>query len=254
MPVVDGPPASLPLVDVESVSGSVDSAAVATQTPPTTTAAATTTTLAPDPYRTWIATAHSHVAGLAAHEAPDGPLLQLPFFVPNPHQFGGPLTLMVTEGAPGDEWVKVQLPIRPNGQEGWIRTADYSLSSTRVRAEVDLSSRRVVVYDGEAVVAETDAVIGTETTPTPLGTFFVAAKKKNSADEYFLGPWALVLSGFSESLESFSGGLPVIAVHGTHRPEQVGQSLSNGCIRVPNEVIEVLAEHVPLGAPVVIDA
>lgn len=238
-------PESLPLADVDR-----DSEASPTST--TTTTLAPEPTIPPDPFRTWIATAEDHVLGLTAYAEPAGAPIVLPFYVPNPHQFGGPLTLRVTEGEPGDEWVRVQLPIRPNGQEGWIRTADYVLSSTRMRAEVDLSDRRVVVYDGPEVVAETDAVIGRDDTPTPLGTFFIAAKKENTDEEYYLGPRALVLSGFSEALDTFSGGLPVIAVHGTHRPEQVGQSLSNGCIRVPNDVIEFLGENVPLGAPITI--
>ena len=104
------------------------------------------------------------------------------------------------------------------------------------------------------MIAESSAVIGKAETPTPLGTFFIAAKKENAPDEGFLGPWALVLSGYSEALDTFSGGLPVIAVHGTSRPDQVGQSLSNGCIRIPNDVVEFLAENVPLGAPITISA
>ena len=245
---VETTPRALPLVDSEASGRPLARSDEAS----TSTSIAPPETIAPDPYRTWIATANENVVGLTAYEAPGGPLIRLPFFVPNPHQFGGPLTLMVTEGEPGDEWVQVQLPIRPNSQEGWIRTSDYVLSSTRIRAEVDLSEHRVVVFDGPSVIAETEAVVGTAETPTPVGTFFIAAKKENGEDEYFLGPWALVLSGFSEALETFSGGLPVIAVHGTHRPEQIGQSLSNGCIRIPNDVITFLAENVPLGAPITI--
>ena len=241
-------PVSLPLATAEST----DEPAAAGPVGSTSTTTAPITTLAPDPYRTWIATATERVTGLIAYDEPGGAPIALPFFVPNPHQFGGPLTLMVTAGEPGDDWVEVLLPIRPNGRTGWIRAADYTLAPTRVRAEVDLSDRRVVVYDGADVIAETEAVVGTDATPTPLGTFSIAAKKENSEDEYYLGPVALVLSGFSEALDTFGGGLPVIAIHGTHRPEQVGQALSNGCIRVPNDVIEFLAEHVPVGAPVTI--
>lgn len=229
---------------------------ITTTLAPTTTTAVpvttTTTTEAPDPHLTWIATAHDDVEHLEVLEAPDGAPLSLPFLVPNPHQFGGPLTVMVTEGEPGDEWVKVQIPLRPNGREGWIRTEHYDLTSTRVRAEVRLSESRVVVYDGETVLAESGAVIGAEESPTPIGTFFVAAKRRNPESEAWLGPWALVLSSYSEAFETFSGGLPVIAVHGTNRPDQLGEAITNGCVRVPNEVISVLAQHVPLGAPVTI--
>lgn len=238
-------PAGLPLVDAESptttVTGSVPTTEVTTTT---------TSTIPPDPFRTWIATAKPEVTFLHVFEEPDGTAYPLPFGVPNPHQFGGPLTLMVTEGQPGDAWLKVQLPVRPNGQEAWVDGSLYDVSSTRIRAEVTLGETHVAVYDGDELIAETQAVIGAESTPTPLGTFFVAAKRQNPPEESYLGPWAIVLSGFSEAHETFAGGLPVIAIHGTSRPDQVGQARSNGCVRVPNEVVEFLAEHVPLGAPI----
>ncbi len=244
-------PSSLPLIDAEPELAVAEPADTTTTTTSSTT---TTSTIPPDPYRSWVATAQDHIVSLAAYEEPGGLPLLLPFRVPNPHQFGGPLTLLVVDGQPGDEWLEVQLPIRPNGQTGWIRASDYDVTSTRVSAEVDLSEHSVVVYDGEEIIAETAAVVGKSETPTPLGTFFIAAKKQNGPDETFLGPWALVLSGYSEVLETFGGGLPVIAVHGTSRPDQVGQSLSNGCIRIPNDVVEFLAENVPLGAPITISA
>jgi lipoprotein-anchoring transpeptidase ErfK/SrfK len=47
----------------------------------------------------------------------------------------------------------------------------------------------------------------------------------------------------------------VIAIHGSNNPERVlGRAISNGCVRVPNDVIEFLAKHVPPGAPVIISA
>ena len=64
------------------------------------------------------------------------------------------------------------------------------------------------------------------------------------------GPWILSLSGFSEALETFGGGVPVIAIHGTNRPELIGGAHSNGCIRIPNDVVTFLAETVPMGTPV----
>ena len=240
----------------------VESNPPSNQAPPSTTASrgpettappptmSPTTTEAPDPYRTWIATARDHVERLAAHDEPDGRPLPLPFLVPNPHQFGGPLTLMVTSGGPGDAWVEVQLPIRPNGQTGWVRSEDYTFSETQIRAEVSLGTASVRVFDGPDVIAETSAVVGAEETPTPVGRFYVAARKQNTPEEFWLGPWALILSSYSEVLPSFSGGLPVIAIHGTNHPELMGGAITFGCVRVTNEVVEFLADHVPVGAPV----
>lgn len=224
-----------------------------TTTSTTTTLPPTTTTI-PDPYETLIATARDSTPYLVAYEEPDGLPLAMPFRSPNPHQFGGPLTLMVTEGQRGDDWLKVQLPIRPNGSEGWIPAADYVISATTVRAEVDLANTSVRVFDRDELIAESQAAIGNWRTPTPLGTFYVAAIRENPPAESYLGTWAVVLSGYSEVLETFSGGLPVIAIHGSNHPDRVlGRAISNGCVRVPNDVIEFLAEHLPLGAPVVVN-
>ncbi len=240
LPVESGPPPD-----------ATDRDPTTTTTAPDPTQSSTTTTEAtPDPYRTWIATAADHVKRLVAFDEAHGRQLALPFVVPNPHQFGGPLTLMVTQGEPGDEWLEVQLPIRPNGQTGWIRASDYTLSETRVRAEVWLGSAEVRVFDGAEVIAESAAVVGAEETPTPVGRFYVVALKENTPEEFWLGPWALILSSYSEVLPTFSGGLPVIAVHGTNHPELMGEAITFGCVRVTNDVIEFLAEHVPIGAPV----
>jgi len=251
-------PDSLALADDDAPVTTTEAAPTTTTVPPTTTTSTTstttttTTTIPPDPFRTWVVTAKPSITHLVAYDEPGGEIIPFEFLVPNPHQFGGPLTLMVTEGQPGDEWVEVQLPIRPNSQTGWIDMAGYDMDQTRIRAEVVLSQHQVTVYDGEEIVAETKAVVGSSSTPTPLGTFYVAAKRKNPEAEYYLGPWAIALSAYSEVYDTFSGGIPVIAIHGTHRPEQVGQSRSNGCIRIPNDVVTFLAENVPLGAPVII--
>lgn len=224
-----------------------------TTTQPSTTIP-TTTTIA-NPHETLTAIARSSLQSLVAYDAPNGNPIALPFRVPNPHQFGGPLTMMVTEGDRDDAWLKVQLPIRPNGTEAWIPASHYRIRSTVAHAEVDLSTTSVKIFHDGVLLKESQAAIGAEATPTPLGTFFVAAKRRNPPAEAHLGTWAVVLSGFSETLETFSGGLPVIAIHGANEPDRVlGQSISNGCVRVPNDVIQFLADNMPLGAPVIITA
>ena len=47
-------------------------------------------------------------------------------------------------------------------------------------------------------------------------------------------------------------GLPVIALHGTNNPGAVGTAVSNGCVRIPDEVVTQLAERLPAGTPVII--
>jgi lipoprotein-anchoring transpeptidase ErfK/SrfK len=221
----------------------------AATTTSTTTTTTTTTTIPVDPYETFVANIVDEVAVLDAFEEPDGEPARFEFAITNPTYFGNPLALMITERTDDGRWLKVQIPVRPNGSEAWIRADDAEVTSHRFRAEVDLTERAVTVWDGAALVAETTAVVGKSTTPTPLGSFFVndfVEKWDGSA----YGPHILTLSGFSEALETFGGGIPVIAIHGTNRPDLMGGAHSNGCIRIPNNVIQVLADTVPIGTPV----
>ncbi len=64
------------------------------------------------------------------------------------------------------------------------------------------------------------------------------------------GPLAFVLSGFSEVTYDFNGGPGIVGIHGTNDPEALGTRVSHGCIRIRNDVIEDLAEFLPVGTPV----
>ena len=67
-------------------------------------------------------------------------------------------------------WYRVQLPLRPNGVRGWIRARDVVVRPVTARIIVDLSARRVSLYQRGRRVLWTRAAIGTPATPTPLGS------------------------------------------------------------------------------------
>lgn len=165
----------------------------------------------------------------------------------NPTVFDSPFTMLVTEGR--GEWLQVMVPVRPNGSPGWIRAADVEVSRHRARVEVDVSDRFLRAYVDEQLVAESPVVVGTPLTHTPTGRFYLT-DKLDRPPEGFYGPHILALNAYSEQLDTFDDGVPVIAIHGTSRPDQMGQDISNGCIRVPNDVIERLADVLPLGTQV----
>jgi lipoprotein-anchoring transpeptidase ErfK/SrfK len=165
---------------------------------------------------------------------------------PGPYTPKQPFSMMVLEHR-GD-WVKVAVPVRPNGTEGWVAAADVDLSTTQRRIEVRLGERMLRAYDGSELVFETPVVVGSAFTQTPTGRFYVTDIVPQDSASY--GPVALATDGYSEMIDEFDNGVPVIALHGTNRPELVGQAVSNGCIRVPNELIQQLADTVPRGAPV----
>ena len=147
-------PDALALADDPTTTTAAPTTSTTTSTSAAPTTTTTTSTIAPDPTRTWVATALDHVTRLTPSVEPDGALFAMPWFQPNPHQFGTPLTLMVTEGQPGDDWVKVQLPIRPNGQEAWVSTEDYEISAVFTRAEVNLTSQQVRVWENGELIAK----------------------------------------------------------------------------------------------------
>ena len=210
----------------------------------------TTTVRPPAEHETFVATIVPAVGSIRPLTEPRGDVpVDLEFRVTNPTYFGNPLTLMVTDRTADGQWLKVQIPVRPNGTEGWIPAWQADLSSHFVRAQVDLDERTVRVWDGDDLIAETIAVVGPDRTPTPVGTFFVNdLVEKFDGSSY--GPYILSLSAYSEVMETFGGGVPVIAIHGTNRPELMGGAHSNGCIRIPNDVVRFLAETVPMGTPV----
>ena len=163
------------------------------------------------------------------------------------------LVARLLQGAEGDEWVEVELPVRPNGARGWVRAEHFNWSSVNHHILIDVSDRSVTLYEGDNIVATTRAIVGKPATPTPTLQGFLVEKLPNHNQEnasIVLGDWILMLSFFSEALNSFGGGLPRIALHGTHIPERVGEALSNGCIRIPNDVVGAIAEQAPLGTPV----
>src|SRR5947209_2244999 len=68
------------------------------------------------------------------------------------------------------------------------------------------------------------------------------------------GPYAYARSGYSDVLTDFAGGDGVIGIHGTNDPSAIGHDVSHGCIRMSNAGITKLAQTLPLGVPVAIQA
>jgi len=167
---------------------------------------------------------------------------------PGPYEPPQPFTMLVEERR--GNWVMVHLPVRPNGTVGWVDVGDVDLSTTDNRIEINLTERMLRAYAGSEQIAETQVVVGSPFTPTPTGTFYVTDIVPQTSPTY--GPVALATNGYSEIMDKFDTGVPVVALHGTNNPQYVGQARSNGCIRVPNEIIQMLADTMPQGTPVYI--
>ena len=148
-------------------------------------------------------------------------------------------------------WYRVRLPRRPNGRLGWVRAADVEVAAVRTRILVDLSERRVTLFRSGKRVLSTRAAVGSSSTPTPTGTFHVDQRLHSGDPGGPFGPSAVGIAAYSEVLTGWTQGGP-IAIHGTNRPDLIGQAVSNGCIRVRNDVVRRIFAETLAGTPVVI--
>jgi lipoprotein-anchoring transpeptidase ErfK/SrfK len=219
-----------------------DAPVVTSTTPPI---PPTTATTVPPPS----SVATTKVASLQVFDAPNGTKVLTSLSAET--EYLQPRTLLVTERQ-GD-WLKALLPMRPNGSTGWIRASDVALSENPYRITVSLAEHKVTMYKDGKEVLSSSAVIGSPRTPTPVGTYYITDPvdlRTSPGGAY--GAYALGISGYSDVLFEFNGGPGQIAIHGTNQPELMGRSVSNGCVRVPNDVILEIAKQAPLGTPFIV--
>jgi L,D-transpeptidase catalytic domain len=113
-----------------------------------------------------------------------------------------PQVLLVLDSAKhrGREWLRVLLPIRPDGSSGWIPRDNVVLLSTPYWITVDNTARTVTIYRNGKLLYTFGAVIGKPTTPTPDGLAAIYERDPQPDPHGFLGPWALPLTIFSNVL------------------------------------------------------
>ena len=168
--------------------------------------------------------------------------------LPNPNNLGAPLALLVNKVL--GNWVEVYLPERPNESLGWTLSSDLTMERNPDRILVSLGKRHLELLRDARVVFQATVAVGSPESPTPTGSFYVTEvlKLTDPGDAY--GPYALGLSGFSNTYYSFDGGPGQIAIHGTNQPWVIGQYASHGCVRLHNPDITTLATQIDAGTPV----
>jgi lipoprotein-anchoring transpeptidase ErfK/SrfK len=178
----------------------------------------------------------------AAREFPN------PWFLNDNPSFEVPLVFLVDERQ--GEWVRVLLPVRPNGSTGWIRSSDVRLTPNSYRILIEKGAHQITVYNGVNIVIQEPVAVGKDATPTPTGKFYLRVLLKAPNPNTVYGPYAYGLSGYSEVLTEFNGGDAELGIHGNNDASVLGQSVTAGCTRISNESITKLAGMLPLGTPV----
>ena len=150
-------------------------------------------------------------------------------------------------------WFRVQLPMKPNGVEGYVRADAVDVGEVDARIVIDLSDREVTFYRRGREVLRAPAAVGSPATPTPTGRYYVNQRLIPYDTSGPFGPGAIGISAFSEVLTGWEQGGP-IAIHGTNKPWLIGRAVSAGCIRVSNSVIRRVWRFATEGTVVVIRA
>ncbi|TDD90452.1 L,D-transpeptidase [Actinomadura darangshiensis] len=168
----------------------------------------------------------------------------------SPNEMGATRVFLVD--AKDGDWLKVLLPIRPNGSTGWVKASDVKLSSTPHRVEIDPKAFTFTVFDGGKVLRTGKVATGEGGTPTPAGRFYFTELVEPPDPNGGYGAYAFGLSGFSPTLKTFAGGPGQLAVHGTNKASALGGKASHGCVRVGNDDITWMAKNLAIGTPVVV--
>lgn len=188
------------------------------------------------------------------HDRPGGrPVARLRPLTP----FGEPRTLGVFATRREGRWLGIHSPVLANDQLGWIENdaAALDLGRTRASLHVSLDDTSIELRRGRHTVRRIPIAIGRAGTSTPAGEFQVTDKLPGS--RFPRAPYGcciLALSAEQPNLPPDWRGGNRIAIHGTSRPDTIGQASSNGCLRASDADLRFLMRAVPVGAPVFITA
>jgi lipoprotein-anchoring transpeptidase ErfK/SrfK len=151
------------------------------------------------------------------------------------------------DGNEGVLWYRLNLPLKPYGQKGWVPAESVTLKPTTKMIIVHRRAKFLEVRANGRRVFRAPIATGRADRPTPLGNFYVAAKYRPPQNA-MVSAYALELSAPAGLPDFLKGG--VVGIHGTPATQTIGKNASNGCIRVHNSTVMRLKALVPLGTPV----
>lgn len=200
---------------------------------------------APTPERSWTARIEFPVA---AREKPGGRVvMRLEHVTPYSRR---PAIYMVTGSrrlTNGKVWIRIQLPKRPNGSQGWVPAGAVGLRKHTTWIRISRGARTVTVFKAGVRIKGFSAAVGTGGTPTPSGLFAVHDVVSVGGQ---LGPYILALTAHSRVLRTFAGGEGTIGIHGWPDSGALGKAVSHGCVRMSRTGVRSLTRLATPGTPV----
>lgn len=104
---------------------------------------------------------------------------------------------------------------------------------------VSLKERTLYLITSQGINSIFPVAVGAQKTPTPIGTWRIQNKKILNENSAFGTHWLGL-------------NIPGYGLHGTNRPELIGQAVSAGCIRMYNRDILYVFQKVRIGTIVII--
>ncbi|TWF94412.1 L,D-transpeptidase family protein [Saccharopolyspora dendranthemae] len=179
------------------------------------------------------------LSDVGVHQSPDGPVFaKLPA-----KQLNNPTWVPVIAERGG--WAQVLLPSRPNGATGWVQVnGQVERARTPYAVDVEVDARKLMVRRNGAVIGEWVVGVGASDSPTPRGRTYIMAAIEETVTKF--SPIILPLGTHSNTFSTYGGGPGTVALHGWPDPSVFGQASSDGCVRVPDDALRLLAT-LPLG-------
>ncbi|WP_306743651.1 L,D-transpeptidase [Saccharothrix yanglingensis] len=149
------------------------------------------------------------------------------------------------------DWSRVLLPNRPNRSSGWVHTGgdDVERAGNDHLVTVDRAAYRLEVLERGRSIGRWTVGVGSAEHPTPVGRTFVLASIEETVTDF--SRYVLPLGAHSDSHETFGGGPGTVALHGWPDATPFGTASSDGCVRVPDDALDVLLT-LPLGTVVIV--
>ena len=148
-------------------------------------------------------------------------------------------------------WLKVRLPIRPNGTTGWVEESALSeLQPVDTWLKISTKTYKATVIKNGKRIFSANVGVGQPQWPTPKGQFYVRAKLTGYKNPVY-GPLAFITSATSDTLTDWPGG-GIVGVHGTNEPGLIPGRISHGCVRMKNADILKLNKLIEVGTPITV--
>ncbi len=152
-------------------------------------------------------------------------------------------------------WLEVRLGLPPPAPAtGWIAPTAATVLRSPYRIEVDLGSRRLLLFRAGTRTVCTPVAVGTPQQPTPTGHFFVTLFAKPPSGQG--GPFVVLTSAYVQAVTNWEqDGQSVITIQappGATAPASLTAATTPGSVWVDPSALSRL-RPVPLGSPVDIE-